>query len=106
VILLIVGILFDQSLLTSIGTALAIFAFLYTQYKDNKTPFDEREKFIVERAYSVSFLVIISLLLLGSVLNDFIEFLNFVSLEEIFQILIGLGFMTFVSTYTYISVKI
>jgi hypothetical protein len=50
-------------------------------------------------------MLLISSLILGAMLNDFIGFLNFVSLEEIFQILIGLGFMTFVSMYIYYSEK-
>jgi hypothetical protein len=105
VILLIVGILFNVSLITTIASSLAIASFLYIQIKDSRSPHDEREKFIVERSSSASFMLLISSLILGAVLNDFIGFLNFVSLEEIFQILIGLGFMTFVSMYVYYSEK-
>ena len=106
VVLVIVGIVFDISILTNIGTALAVFSFLYIQQNDKKTPVDEREKFIVERAGSVSFVLLLAILVFGAILNDFIGFLNFVSLEEIFQILIGLGFMTFVSMYVYYAEKV
>ena len=106
VVLLIIGILFEISIFTNIGTALAVFTFLYIQQKDKRSPIDEREKFIVERSGSVSFILLITILILGSILNDFIGFLNFVTLEEIFQILIGLGYMTFVSMYVYYSEKI
>ena len=105
VILFSVGILFNVSLITTIASSLAIASFLYIQIKDSRSPHDEREKFIVERSSSASFMLLISSLILGAVLNDFIGFLNFVSLEEIFQILIGLGFMTFVSMYVYYSEK-
>jgi hypothetical protein len=106
VILLIVGILFNLSLVTTIASSLAIASFLYIQLKDSRSPHDEREKFILERSSSASFMLLISSLILGAMLNDFVGFLNFVSLEEIFQILIGLGFMTFVSMYVYYSEKI
>ena len=42
VVLVIVGIVFDISILTNIGTALAVFSFLYIQQNDKKTPVDER----------------------------------------------------------------
>ncbi len=106
VILLIIGILFDYSILTNIGTALAVFTFIYIQQKDKQSPIDEREKFIIERSGSVSFILLITILILGSILNDIIGFLTFVTLEEIFQILIGLGYMTFVSMYVYYSERI
>lgn len=106
VVMLILGVLYKMSILTNIGTALAIFTFLFIQQKESKASFDEREKHIVERASSLSFMALITVLLLGSILNDFLGFLNFVSLEEIFQILIGLGFMTFVSMYVYYTEKV
>jgi hypothetical protein len=106
VVILIVGILFDSSILTNIGTALAIFAFLFIQQKENKKDIDEREKYIVERSSSMSFMLLLTTLVIGSVTNDFINFLLYVSLEEIFQIIVGLGFMTFVSMYVYYSEKI
>ena len=106
VILLIVGILFNLSLVTTIASSLAIASFLYIQLKDSRSPHDESEKFILERSSSASFMLLIGSLILGAMLNDFIGFLNFVSLEEIFQILIGLGFMTFVSMYVYYSEKV
>ncbi len=106
VVVLIVGIVFDISVLTNIGTALAVFSFLYIQQNDKKAPLDEREKFIVERSGSFSFVLLVAILIIGAILNDFIGFLNFVSLEEIFQILIGLGFMTFVSMYVYYTEKV
>jgi hypothetical protein len=106
VVLVIIGIVFDISFLTTVGTALAVFSFLYIEQKEHHVPIDEREKFIVERASSVSFILLLSSLVLGAMLNDLVGFLNFVNLEEIFQILIGLGFMTFVSMYIYYSEKI
>ena len=106
VVILIVGVLFKFSILTNIGTALAIFAFLFIQQKESKASYDEREKHIVERASALSFMTLITVLVLGAVLNDFIDFLVYVSLEEMFQIIIGLGFMTFVSMYVYFSERL
>jgi hypothetical protein len=105
VVILIVGVLFKISILTNIGTALAVFSFLFIQQKESKASYDEREKHIVERASALSFMALITVLVVGSTLNDFVDFLIYVSLEEIFQILVGLGFMTFVSMYVYYSEK-
>jgi len=105
VVILIVGVLFKISILTNIGTALAVFSFLFIQQKESKASYDEREKHIVERASALSFMALITVLVVGSILNDFVDFLIYVSLEEIFQILVGLGFMTFVSMYVYYSEK-
>lgn len=106
VVILIVGVLYKVSILTNIGTALAIFTFLFIQQKESKASYDEREKHIVEKASALSFMTLITVLVLGAVLNDFINFLLYVSLEEIFQIIVGLGFMTFVSMYVYYSEKV
>lgn len=106
VVILIVGVLFKFSVLTNIGTALAIFTFLFIQQKESKASYDEREKHIVEKASALSFMALITVLVLGSVLNDFIDFLVYVTLEEMFQIIVGLGFMTFVSMYLYYSEKV
>ncbi len=106
VVLVIIGIVFDISILTNLGTALAVFSFIYIQQNDKKSPVDEREKFIIERAGSVSFVLLLAILVFAAILNDFIGFLNFVSLEEIFQILMGLGYMTFVSMYIYYAEKV
>jgi hypothetical protein len=106
VVILIVGVVFRISILTNIGTALAIFSFLYIQQKESKASYDEREKFIVERASALSFMALTTVLVLGSILNDFVDFLRFVTLEDMFQIIIGLGYMTFVSMYVYYSEKV
>jgi hypothetical protein len=106
VIILIVGVVFNISILTNVGTALAVFSFLFIQQKQSKESYDEREKFIVERASALSFMALITVLVLGSMLNDFVGFLDYVTLEDMFQIIIGLGFMTFVSMYVYYSEKL
>lgn len=103
VILLFVGIIFDFSIFTNISTALAVFSFLYIQQPKNNTGDMQLEKRIVERSGNLSFLLIITVLIFGSILNDIIGFLSFVTLEELFQVIIGLGFMTFVSVYVYFS---
>lgn len=103
---LIIGLIFSTSILTNISTALAIFTFLFVQNQEqNKTP-DEREKLVVERSSSVSFQILLSLLIVFSVATDFFDVLEFVTLPEFLSILMGLGFMTFVSMYEYYRIKI
>jgi hypothetical protein len=46
VILLIIGIVFNLSLITTIASSLAVASFLYIQIKDSRTSRDEREKII------------------------------------------------------------
>jgi len=105
-VMIIVGILFSIDSMTSLSTALAIISFILIQQPGKKGVVDEREKFIVHRAASASYMTLITVLVFGSVFNDLIEFLNYVSIEEIFQIIVGLGYMTFVSMYVYYSEKI
>jgi hypothetical protein len=101
VVVLVIGLVFRLSVLTNIGTALAVFSFLYIQQPGKKGVVDEREKFIINKAGSMSFIVLLTALVFGSVFNDLIEFTQYVTLEDLFQIMIGLGFMTFVSMYIF-----
>lgn len=102
---LIIGIVFSTSILTNISTALAIFTFIFVQNQEQRKTPDEREKLIIERASSISFQIILSLLLVLSVAADFFDFLAYVKLYEFLSIFAGLGFMTFVSMYEYYQVK-
>jgi hypothetical protein len=105
VVLLIVGLIFSMSTLIYLSTVVAIFTFLLVQNQErNKTP-DEREKLIVERASSISFQMLLGLLIVLSVAVDFINVLDFVSLSGFVNVLMGLGFMTFVSMYDYYQTK-
>jgi hypothetical protein len=105
VVLLIVGVIFENLTLTSIATAIAILSFLWIQQGEkNKSP-DEREHFIVHRSSSTSFMVLVTLLVLGSVFNDFLDLLTLISFEQLLQVVVGIGYMTFVSMYVYYSEK-
>lgn len=106
VISLIVGLIFSEPIFIYISTALAIFTFIYVQNQErNKTP-DEREKLIVERASSISFQILLFLLIVFSVAVDFIDILEYVSLSTFINVLMGLGFMAFVSMYDYYQLKL
>jgi hypothetical protein len=70
----------------------------------SKAP-DEREKLIVERASSISFQALLGLLIALSVGVDFINVLDFVTLSGFINILMGFGFMTFVSMYEHYQTK-
>ena len=104
-VMIILGILFSLDWLTSLSTAIAIISFIFIQQPGKKGSIDEREKFIVHRAASTSYITLITVLVFGSIFNDVVEFLNYVTIEEIFQIVIGIGYMTFVSMYLYYAEK-
>jgi len=105
VVTLIVGLIYESSILTNISTAFAVFTFLFVQDQELKKPIDEREKLIVERASSISFQILLSLLVVFSVATDFFDVLLYVTLPNFLSILMGLGFMTFVSMYEYYKQK-
>lgn len=104
-VLLIVGVVFLQDVLLNLATALAIISAIAIQQNESKKEPDEREKFIVERASSLSYLALLTVILFSYVGNDFIDFTNYLSLEIIFQILIGIGFISFLSMYVFLSEK-
>lgn len=106
VVTLLVGLIFSVSILTNISTALAIFTFLFVQNQEQSKPLDEREKLIVERASSISFQIVLGLLIVFSVATDFIDVLQYITLPNFLSVLMGLGFMTFVSMYEYYKEKI
>lgn len=106
VITLIVGLIFSSSILTNVSTATAIFIFLFVQNQEHSKPLDERQKLIVERASSVSFQILLGLLIIFSVATDFFDILQFITLSNFLSVLMGLGFMTFVSMYEYYKQKL
>jgi hypothetical protein len=104
-ILLIVGVIYQYEALINISTALAVISAIAIQQNESKKEPDEREKFIVDRAASLSYLSIMTVILFSYVGNDIISFDQYLSLELVFQVLIGIGFMTFLSMYVYLSEK-
>ena len=101
VVLVLVGLIFSMPTVIYLSTVVAIFTFLLVQNQERgKTP-DEREKLIVERASSISFQALLGVLIILSVAVDFINVLEFVSLSGFINVLMGLGFMTFVSMFEY-----
>jgi hypothetical protein len=81
-------------------------SFLFVQNQEHSKPLDERQKLIVERASSVSFQILLGLLIIFSVAADFFDILQFITLSNFLSVLMGLGFMTFVSMYEYYKQKI
>ncbi|MEI7667416.1 MAG: hypothetical protein WCI62_00285 [Erysipelotrichaceae bacterium] len=104
-ILLIVGLIFTNDFLINSSTAFAIISAIAIQQNETKKEPDEREKFIVDRAASLSYLSVMTIIFLSYVGNEVIGFENYLSFELVFQILIGIGFMTFVSMYVYLMEK-
>ncbi|MBS3991200.1 MAG: hypothetical protein KGZ51_03940 [Erysipelothrix sp.] len=104
-ILLIVGIIFQNGALLNISTALAVVSAIAIQQNESRKEPDEREKFIVDRASTLSYLSLMTVILFGYIGNDILSFDQYLSLELIFQVLIGIGFMTFLSMYVYLSEK-
>ena len=105
VVLLLVGLIFSMPTLIYLSTVVAIFTFLLVQNQERSKAPDEREKLIVERASSISFQALLGLLILLSVAVDFIDVLEFVTLSGFVNVLMGLGFMTFVSMYEHYQIK-
>lgn len=105
VVTLIIGLIFSESILTNVSTALAIFTFLFVQNQEQSKPLDEREKLIVERSSSISFQILLALLIVFSVATDFFDILQYITLPNFLSVLMGLGFMTFVSMYEYYKNK-
>jgi hypothetical protein len=104
-VLLVVGLIYQVEGLLNISTALAVISAIAIQQKESKKEPDEREKFIVDRAASLSYQSVMIIILLSYVGNDWIGFENYISMELVFQVLIGIGFMTFLSMYVYLSEK-
>lgn len=106
VVTLLVGLIYSSSILTNVSTALAVFIFLFVQNQEHSKPLDEREKLIVERASSLSFQILLSLLVVFSVAADFFNILEYITLANFLSVIMGLGFMTFVSMYEYYKQKL
>ena len=105
VVLLLVGLIFSMTSLIYLSTVVAIFTFLLVQSQERSKAPDEREKLIVERASSISFQALLGLLIALSVAVDVIDVLDFVTLSGFVNILLGFGFMTFVSMYEHYQTK-
>lgn len=101
VVLLLVGLIFSMPTLIYLSTVVAIFTFLLVQNQERSKAPDEREKLIVERASSISFQALLGLLILLTVMVDFVDVLEFVTLSGFVNVLMGLGVMTFVSMFEY-----
>ena len=102
---LVTGLILTEAIFIYISTALAAFTFLYVQNQESSKSLDEREKLIVERAASLAFQILIAILIVFSIGSDFIDVLEFISLPNLLSVLMGLGFMVFVSTYEYYQTK-
>lgn len=106
VITLTIGLTYSSSILTNVSTAVAIFTFLVVQNQDKNKPLDEREKLIVERASSLSFQILLGLLIIFSVATEHINVLQYITLPNFLSVIMGFGFMTFVSMYDVYTKKL
>lgn len=103
VLLLIFGIIYGNNLLLNLSTALAVFSSGVIQYSDSKKSQDEREKFINERAQSKAFIVMMAVILFSYFGSDAFDLIKNVSSALIFEVLFGIGFMSFTTMYIYLS---
>ncbi len=103
--MLIIGLIYNSDAILALSTALAIFTGLWIQlHEKGKSP-DERENYIVQRASATSYLVLLTVILLGYIGADAFNILTYLSVSSIFQVLIGFAFMSFVSMYVHYSEK-
>lgn len=104
-LLLIVGIIYRNDIILKISTALAVISSGAMQYSDSKKTQDEREKYINERAQSNAFITVMFIILLSYIASDTYTIINNFSPSLIFEVLFGIGFMTYTSMYVYLSKK-
>jgi len=104
-LLLVLGLIYQNDTILKLSTALAVFSSGTIQYSESKKSQDEREKFINERAQSKAFIVMMAVILLSYFGSDSFDLIKNVSSALIFEVLFGIGFMSFTTMYIYLSRK-
>ena len=75
-LLLGLGLIYQIDIILQLSTALAVLSSGFMQYSESKKTQDEREMFIIERAQSKAFLVVMGLVLLSYIGSDSFRFLS------------------------------
>ena len=104
-LLLIIGLIYRYDLILKLSTALAVFSSGAMQYSESKKTQDEREKFIHERAQSNAFISVMFVILMSYFASDTYTIINNFRPVMIFEVLFGIGFMTYTAMYIYLSKK-
>lgn len=104
-LILMIGLIYDNEILLKQSTLLAIISSGFMQYSESKKTQDEREKFINERAQSKAFIILMAVILVCYFINDIYGFISGYKPALIFEVLFGVGFMSYTSMYIYLSRK-
>lgn len=104
-LLLIIGLIYRYDLILKLSTVLAVFSSGAMQYSESKKTQDEREKFIHERAQSNAFISVMFVILMSYLASDTYTIINNFRPVMIFEVLFGIGFMTYTAMYIYLSKK-
>lgn len=104
-ILLVFGLIYHVDIILQLSSALAVLSSVFMQYSESKKTQDEREMFIIERAQSKAFLVVMGLILIRFIGSDSFSFLSNYDPALILEILFGIGFMSYSTMYIYLSYK-
>lgn len=104
IILLFIGVILSNSIITLLASSVAIFTFLFVQQISNRK-LDERDHFISKNAGWFSFQIILIVLIFLDVFSDFVNILEFISLDHLLTILVGLSFITYSSNHIYYKYK-
>lgn len=104
-VLLILGLTYQIDSVLKFTTALAVLSSGSMQYSESRKTQDEREMFINERAQSKAFIVVMTIVLLSYIGSDAFGFVRNFTPALAFEVLFGIGFMSYTSMYLYLSRK-
>jgi hypothetical protein len=99
-VLLIVGIIFANTTLSLLANSVAIFTFIFVQQSPGGKV-DERDNYIVSRAATFSFQILLAVLIVLDIAFDFVDITAFMSVDTLLSVLVGLGFITYASNHIY-----
>ena len=99
-VLLIVGLIFSNTILSLLANAVAIFTFIFVQQNPGGKV-DERDKYIVSKASSLSFQILLAVLIVLDITHDFVDITTLISVDILLTVLVGLGFITYASNHIY-----
>jgi hypothetical protein len=99
-VLLVVGLVFANTTLSLLANVVAIFTFILVQQNPGGKV-DERDKYIVSKAASLSFQILLAVLIVLDIAHDFVDITTLLSVDTLLTVLVGLGFITYASNHIY-----
>lgn len=99
----VIGYLNESQILYYLATATAIIGFIIVQQPPSKNGPDERDQLINLKASSFSFITLLVMTSLGSVLLDIFASLDQFSASEVIQMVITLLYLSYTIAYAYLK---